>query len=87
MEFLIELWIEVVIGSSVDVAQDKELLKGFRIGLLSFISILYLIFSIFLIVALFKTTSIVLQVLYFGIVLFFAYTFIIFWKKLYAENE
>ena len=87
MEFLIELWIEVVIGSSVDVAQDKELPKGFRIGLLSFISILYLIFSIFLIVALFKTTSIVLQVLYFGIVLFFAYTFIIFWKKLYAENE
>ena len=87
MEFLIELWIEVVIGSSVDVAQDKELLKGFRIGLLSFISILYLIFSIFLIVALFKTTSIVLQVLYFGIVLFFAYTFITFWKKLFAENE
>lgn len=87
MEFLIELLIEVVIGSSVDVSQDKELLKGFRIGLLSFISILYLIFSMLLIVALFKTTSIVLQVLYFGIVLFFAYTFITFWKKLFAENE
>lgn len=81
MELLIELLFELFVGGSIEAVNDDEIPRLIRIGLLIFVSLVYLIFILLLLWILFNTQSIFIKVLMFGIIVFLIFSFVKLWKK------
>lgn len=87
MELLIELLLELVVGVTLEGANDSELPKGIRIGLLIFATLIYVAF-VALFVALFLTLENVFgKIISAGVVVFFIGAFIHMWRKALRAKE
>lgn len=87
MELLFEILFELVVGSSLDGANDSELPKGLRIGLLIFVSLIYAIFTAFFVWLLLTADNILLKVISGGVVLLIVGVFIILWRKVIKAKK
>lgn len=81
MELLFEILFELLVGGSVEGANDNELPKGVRIGLLIFASLIYLLLTGFFVWLFLTAESMVLKVLSAGVALFFVVGLIFLWRK------
>lgn len=81
MELLFEILFELLVGGSVEGANDNELPKGVRIGLLIFASLVYLLLTGFFVWLFLTAESMVLKVLSAGVALFFVVGLIFLWRK------
>lgn len=87
MEFLFELLFELVVGGSICGANDSELPKGLRIGLLVFASLIYAIFTAFFVWLLLTSEKILLKVISGGVVVLFVGVFIALWCKVIKTKK
>lgn len=81
MELLFEILFELLVGGSVEGANDNELPKGIRIGLLIFASLVYLLLTAFFIWLFLTSGNMVLKILAAGVALFFVAGLIFLWRK------
>ena len=81
MELLFEILFELLVGGSVEGANDNELPKGSRIGLLIFASLVYLLLTAFFIWLFLTSGNMVLKILSAGVALFFVAGLIFLWRK------
>lgn len=81
MELLFEILFELLVGGSVEGANDNELPKGIRIGLLIFASLVYLLLTAFFIWLFLTSGNMVLKILSAGVALFFVAGLIFLWRK------
>ncbi len=87
MDLLIELILELVVGATLEGANDSELPKGLRIGLLIFATLIYIAF-VALFVGLFLTLENVFgKIISAGVVIFFIGGFIHMWRKALKAKE
>lgn len=81
MELLVEILFELLVGGSVAGANDNELPRGIRIGLLIFASLVYLLLTGFFVWLFLTAENMVLKVLSAGVALCFVAGLIFLWRK------
>ena len=81
MELLFEILFELLVGGSVEGANDNELPKGIRSGLLIFASLVYLLLTAFFIWLFLTSGNMVLKILSAGVALFVVAGLIFLWRK------
>ena len=87
MEILLEFLLEVIIGGAFDVADDEEVPKRFRIGCLSFVTLIYLVFVGLFVYLLVGTAEVVVKVISAGVLLLFAVAFIKVWRNVIKSKN
>ena len=87
MEVLIELILELLIGGSLEGANDSSLPKGVRLGLLIFATLLYIVFTAFFVLLFFDLDNLFGKIISAGVVLFFVGEFIYLWCKVLKAKK
>lgn len=87
MELLFEIIFELVVGGSIDGANDNQLPKAVRIGLLIFATLIYVAFTVFFICLMCSSENTFVKVLSAGIVMLFVGVFISLWCKVLKAKK
>ena len=87
MEILLEFLLEVIVGGAFDVADDEKVPKRFRIGYLSFVTLIYLVFVGLFVCLFVSTAEVVFKVISAGVLLLFAVVFIKAWRRLIKSKN
>lgn len=87
MDLLFELLFELVVGSSLDGVNDSKLPCGLQIGLLIFVSLIYMIFTTFFVWLLLTVKNIFVKVVLGGVVLLFIGVFSTLWCKVIKAKK
>lgn len=87
MELLFEIIFDLVVGGSLDGANDNELPKAVRIGLLIFATLLYVTFVVFFIWLLWTSENAFVKILAIGIIMLFVGVFISLWRKVLKAKK
>lgn len=87
MELLFEIIFDLVIGGSIEGANDNELPKGVRIGLLIFATLVYVALMMLFIWLLWTSENIFVKILAAGIVMLFVGVFISLWRKVLKARK
>lgn len=87
MELLIEILLELVVGVSLEGANDGGLPKEVRIGLLIFATLIYIVFVAFFVGLFLTLENIFGKIISAGVVIFFIGAFIHMWRKALKVKE
>ncbi len=87
MELLFEIIFELAVGGSIDGANDNQLPKAVRIGLLIFATLIYVAFTVFFIWLMCSSENTFVKVLAAGIVMLFVGVFISLWCKVLKAKK
>lgn len=87
MEVILELLVELVVGGSLEGANDRELPMRLRIGLLIFASLIYAFFAVFFVWLLLTAESICLKIIAGGVLVFEVSSFVGLWRKVLKEKK
>lgn len=88
MELLFEIILELVVGGSLDGANDNELPKVVRIGLLIFATLIYVAFIVLFIWLIWTSEkNAFVKILATGIVMLFVGVFIFLWRKVLKARK
>ena len=87
MELLFEIIFELVVGTSIEGANDNELPKAVRIGLVIFASLIYVIFTVFFVWLFWSSENTLVKVIAAAIVVLFVGVFISLWRKVLKARK
>ena len=87
VELLFEIIFELVVGGSIEGANDNELPKVVRIGLLIFTTLIYVAFTAFFVWLLWSSENVFVKILAAGIVMLFVGVFISLWCKVLKARK
>lgn len=87
MELLFEILFELIVGGSLEGAADHDLPKPLRIGLLIFVTLVYVAFAAVFIWLLWTAKSVIVKVISAGVILLLIGVFFALWRKVLKAKK
>lgn len=86
MEFLLELFMEIFVGGSMELASDKEVPRGLRIAALTLATIFYCVFIVLFFILMIEIENTFARVLLGGVILLFIFMLVKLWYKVIKKR-